>query len=297
MNIIVEINNLTKTYGRIVALDDVSLQVPQGVVYGILGPNGSGKTTLLGLLLTILRPDKGSIRIFGEPPTAKGRQKIGTLLETPNFYHYLSAWQNLRIAAKIKQVNHPDYEGVLRQTGLWERRQSPFSSYSLGMKQRLAIASCLLGDPEVMIFDEPTNGLDPKGIAEIRQLIVNLAHEGRTIIMASHLLDEVEKVCSHVAILKQGKLMATGHVDEILHQDQLVELGSENSAQLREAMAQYPGVKIIDLTAKDIFTVSITNENADLGKINQYCFENGVILNRLVRKKQSLESKFIEITN
>ena len=198
---ILSIENLSKSYGRIQALKGVSFSVPKGSVFGILGPNGSGKTTMLGIIMDILRPSGGSYKLFDEIPDETLRRKIGTFLETPNFYHYLSAKKNLEIAAALKERGHDDIPRVLELVNLTQRKDSRFSTYSLGMKQRLAIASCLLGDPEVLILDEPTNGLDPVGIAEIRQLIKQLHQQGKTIIMASHLLDEVEKVCTHVAIL------------------------------------------------------------------------------------------------
>ncbi|WP_315820884.1 ABC transporter ATP-binding protein [Paraflavitalea speifideaquila] len=201
---ILSVDNLHKNYGIIQALKGVSFTVPKGAVYGILGPNGSGKTTMLGIIMDILRPTSGSIKLFDEKPTNQHRSQIGTFLETPNFYHYLNAVQNLEIAARIKGRGREDIDHVLKVVKLDQRKLSKFSTYSLGMKQRLAIASCLLGNPEVMIFDEPTNGLDPEGIAETRELIKKLNREGKTIIMASHLLDEVEKVCTHVAILQKA---------------------------------------------------------------------------------------------
>jgi ABC-2 type transport system ATP-binding protein len=201
VSIILALNNITKFYGKIRALDHVSFEVPEGSVFGILGPNGSGKTTLLGIVTDVLKATEGSYSWFGETPSEKQRRQLGTLLETPNFYHYLSAQRNLQIAAAIKEKPADDIPRVLDLVRLTERRHSRFNTYSLGMKQRLAIASCLLGNPPVLVFDEPTNGLDPAGIAEIRQMIRLLAKEGKTIILASHLLDEVEKVCSHVFIV------------------------------------------------------------------------------------------------
>src|ERR1700733_12097479 len=180
---VLTIENLSKSYGRIQALKNVSFSVPEGSVYGILGPNGSGKTTLLGIILDILKPTSGSFTLMGKPADAEVRKQIGTLLETPNFYHYLSAEKNLRIAAHIKGKGFNEIDNVLQKVNLYQRKQSKFNTYSLGMKQRLAIASCLLGDPKILIFDEPTNGLDPNGIAEIRDLIQKLAAEGKTIIM------------------------------------------------------------------------------------------------------------------
>src|SRR6185503_10390298 len=225
---ILTIENLSKSYGKIDALKKVSFSVPGGSVFGILGPNGSGKTTMLGTIMDILKPTSGTYKLFDEVPTELHRRRIGTLLETPNFYHYLSGVKNLEIAAEIKQHGKEDISRVLDMVDLTKRKDSKFSTYSLGMKQRLAIASCLLGDPKVLVFDEPTNGLDPVGIAEIRELIISIAAEGKTIIMASHLLDEVEKVCTHVGILKMGDLLAAGKVDEVLVNEDIVEVGAAN---------------------------------------------------------------------
>lgn len=297
MALIVELDNLVKHYGNIHALKGVTLEIPKGTVYGILGPNGSGKTTMLGLIMNILQPTSGSIRLFGETPSAQHRKKIGTLLETPNFYHYLSAVQNLEIAAAIKGVAHPDIEGILQKVNLLARKDSAFSTYSLGMKQRLAIASCLIGNPEVMVFDEPTNGLDPVGIAEIRDLIKRLAHEGKTIIMASHLLDEVEKVCTHVAILKKGTLIASGHVDDILAHDDVVEAGGADAEKLMQVLNALPAQKQVTMGEQGRCLVYFAQGTADLAAVNRHCFDNGIVLDHLLLKRRSLESKFIELTN
>lgn len=278
-------------------MNKVSFQVEEGCVFGILGPNGSGKTTMLGIMLDILQPTEGSIALFGQPANHLYRRKMGTLLETPNFYHYLNAVQNLEIAAGIKGITNPDIEGVLEKVNLLKRKESKFQTYSLGMKQRLAIASCLLGDPDVMIFDEPTNGLDPVGIAEIRSLIKRLAAEGKTIIMASHMLDEVEKVCSHVAILKQGNLLACGHVDEILVNDDIAEVRAADMDQLQAAAAGMPGASSITRIDAQTLHVHFPAGTADLSALNSFCFQHGVVLTHLLLKKKSLESKFIEITN
>src|SRR6201996_8003200 len=235
MNIL-SIDSITKFYGRIRALNNVSFQVPPGSVFGVLGPNGSGKTTLLGIVMDVLKASGGSYSWMGEPPSEKQRQKIGTLLETPNFYHYLSGEQNLRIAAAIKGKGEDDLARVLEIVKLTERKNSKFSTYSLGMKQRLAIASCLLGDPQVLIFDEPTNGLDPVGIAETREVIRQLAAAGKTIVLASHLLDEVEKVCTHVAILQRGRLLTAGDVNIVLKNEDFIELGAEDMTRLKKVV-------------------------------------------------------------
>ena len=294
---VLTINNLSKNYGSIRALNNVSFSVPTGTIFGILGPNGSGKTTMLGIIMDILRPTSGGITLFDETPSAAHRKRIGTLLETPNFYHYLSAVKNLEIAASIKGIESPDIEGALQKVNLLQRKDSKFQTFSLGMKQRLAIASCLLGDPDVMVFDEPTNGLDPVGIAEIRTLIKGLAKEGKTVIMASHMLDEVEKVCSHVAILKKGVLIADGAVDEILINDDIVEVAAENNQTLKSLLSKMPGNAGVFDGDTGKLTIRFAAGTANLASINSFCFEQGVVLNHLKTKKQSLESKFIELTN
>lgn len=293
---VLSISNLSKNYGTIQALKNVSFTVPEGCVFGILGPNGSGKTTTLGILLDILKPTSGSFQFFGKTPTAETRKNIGTLLETPNFYHYLSAQRNLEIAAEIKGKGHKDIPGALEKVNLTQRKDSKFSTYSLGMKQRLAIASCLLGNPEVLVFDEPTNGLDPVGIAEIRELIKKLASEGKTIIMASHLLDEVEKVCTHVAILKKGELLTAGAVDEVLVNEDIAEVSADNLSQLKKVIEQMHGFTHIKNTENAI-QIFFPTGTANLAALNQHCFNNGIVLSQLQLKKKSLETKFFELTN
>jgi ABC-2 type transport system ATP-binding protein len=292
---ILTLNNITKFYGRIQALNKVSLEVPEGSVFGILGPNGSGKTTMLGIVTDVLKPTEGNFLWFDETPSPNHRKKIGTLLETPNFYHYLSGERNLRIAAEIKGHGLEDIPDVLKRVNLWERRHSKFSTYSLGMKQRLALASCMLGNPPVMVFDEPTNGLDPVGIAETRDLIKRLAKEGKTIILASHLLDEVEKVCSHVAILQKGRLMAAGHVDEILVNEDIAEIGATDLTKLEAVLKNTNGWTHLKKEG-NLIQLYFPIGTASLETINEHCFKNGVTLNHLLLKKKSLEVKFFELT-
>jgi len=292
---ILTVENLHKNYGSIQALKGVSFSVPKGAVFGILGPNGSGKTTLLGIVLNVLKASSGSFKLFDEEPSHVHRQQIGTLLETPNFYHYLNAVQNLNIAATIKQRGKADINRVLELVNLEQRKFSKFSTYSLGMKQRLAIASSLLGDPDVLIFDEPTNGLDPVGIAETRELIKKLHKAGKTIIMASHLLDEVEKVCTHVAILQKGTLLTHGHVDEILVTDEIVETAAANMQQLQSILQQYPGAKKVYVNDQYV-ELTFPAGVASLEVLNRYCFEKGVTLHHLRLRKKSLETKFFELT-
>lgn len=292
---ILTVENLHKNYGYIKALKGVSFSVPKGAVFGILGPNGSGKTTLLGIIMDILKPTSGTYKLFDEAPNENHRKQIGTLLETPNFYHYLNAVQNLKIAAAIKGRGMDDIDRVLEVVDLHHRKQSRFSTYSLGMKQRLALASCMLGNPDVLVFDEPTNGLDPVGIAATRELIKKLNAEGKTIIMASHMLDEVEKVCTHVAILQKGTLITHGHVDEILVHDDIVEVSAADMEKLQQAVQQFPN----SLQAKmngQYMELFFHPGAADLEALNRYCFEKGITLNHLRLRKKSLESKFFELT-
>lgn len=296
VNSILSIRSIDKSYGRIKALQQVSFEVPPGSVFGVLGPNGSGKTTLLGIVMDVLKANGGEYFWFGEPPSEKHRRKIGTLLETPNFYHYLSGEKNLRIAAAIKERGEADIPRVLEIVKLSERKDSKFSSYSLGMKQRLAIAACLLGNPGVLVLDEPTNGLDPVGIAETRQLIRDLSKEGKTILLASHLLDEVEKVCTHVAILQKGQLLMAGDVNEVLSSEDMVELGAADMEKLQTILVGLTGVRQVKKNEQWL-QVSFEKGEIDLGGINQYCFEKGVVLNHLQLRKRSLESKFMELTN
>jgi ABC-2 type transport system ATP-binding protein len=293
---VLTLNGITKYYGKIHALNNVSFSVPEGCVFGILGPNGSGKTTMLGIMMDVLKPTSGSFLFFGEEASAEQRKKVGTLLETPNFYHYLSGERNLRIAAEIKGKGKEDIAAVLEKVNLTQRKDSKFSTYSLGMKQRLAIASALLGNPSVLILDEPTNGLDPVGIAEIRELIIKLAREGKTIIMASHLLDEVEKVCTHVAILKKGTLLTAGAVDEVLVNEDIVEISADDVLQLQQVIGSMNGYSSVH-NRGEFLHVYYPAGSAPLKQINQHCFNNGVVLNHLQLKKKSLEAKFFELTN
>jgi ABC-type multidrug transport system ATPase subunit len=295
---ILSVTNLSKNYGFVQALNNVSFEVPKGSVFGILGPNGSGKTTLLGIIMDVLKPNSGSYLWMGQPGNEDQRKKIGTLLETPNFYHYLSGEKNLLIAATIKERGIEDIPKVLQTVNLYQRKTSKFSTYSLGMKQRLAIASTLLGDPGILVFDEPTNGLDPAGIAEIRELITELSRQGKTIIMASHILDEVEKVCTHVAIIQKGVLKTTGTVHEVLSgstDDTIsIELAADNLEALAEALKHLPGVRHIYKT-----DTAIQLQCADTVtgiQVNRWCYDKGIVLSQLNLKRKTLEKRFLEIT-
>ena len=297
MHPILKITGVSKNYGKLTALDAVSFEVPAGAVFGILGPNGSGKTTLLSIILDVLHADTGKYSWFGNSPQTNNRKQIGSLLETPNFYHYLSAVDNLKITQAISgRGNNADIDKVLEIVKLSERKKSKFSSYSLGMKQRLAIGAALLGNPDVLVFDEPTNGLDPVGIAEIRELIKSLAASGKTIIMASHLLDEVEKVCTHVAILKKGTLLTAGPVDEVLAQEDIVEISAASVNELEAVVTEMGGYTKLK-KHPNYLQLFYQTGTAQLDTINKYCFNKGITLQQLQLKKKSLETKFFELTN
>lgn len=303
MSVVLSLKNIKKNYGSLKALDDISFDVPKGSVFGILGPNGSGKTTMLGIVMDILKATSGNFYWNGEQgSSSEMRKQIGTLLETPNFYHYLSAEKNLKIAAAIKGRSYDEIPVVLKKVNLLERKDSKFSTYSLGMKQRLAIASTLLGSPDILVFDEPTNGLDPAGIAEIRELMKDLNRQGKTIIMASHILDEVEKVCTHVAIIQKGVLKTVGTVQEVLNAAPTdnkvvtleIELSAENLTGLEEILKQLPGINSVTNTGSSLIIESA--ESLSSSSINKYCFEKGIVLSQLALKKKTLEKRFLEIT-
>jgi ABC-2 type transport system ATP-binding protein len=297
MQSVLSIQNISKNYGSIQALNNVSFEVPQGSVFGILGPNGSGKTTMLSIILDILSARIGSFQWFGQSSSPESRKKIGSLLETPNFYHYLSAVDNLNITQAISgRGNAAAIDTVLETVNLAQRKKSKFSTYSLGMKQRLAIAGALLGNPDVLVLDEPTNGLDPVGIAEIRNLIKQLAQQGKTIIMASHLLDEVEKVCTHVAILKKGNLLTAGAVDEVLVNEDIIEVSAADLSQLENILQEFSAKTNLKKDG-NVIQLFFPVGTADMEEVNRFCFEKGITLNMLVQKRKSLETKFLEITN
>ena len=216
MNSILEVKNLTKKFGRFTAVDDLSFEVQKGQVFGILGPNGSGKTTTLSMVLSLLEPTAGNVSLFGSDNLVEGRKKMGVTLETAGFLPSYNADQNLKMTALIKKVPFSDIDRVLDLVDLKSVRRKKYKAYSYGMKQRLAIGGALLGDPDVLIFDEPTNGLDPHGIIDIRNLIMKLAAQGKTIIVASHLLVEMERVCTDIIIISKGKLIKKGKLDALL---------------------------------------------------------------------------------
>jgi ABC-2 type transport system ATP-binding protein len=289
---ILETKDLTKKYGKITAVNHLNLSIPEKTVFGILGPNGSGKTTTLGLVLDVIESSSGNYTWHvGEP--GYERRKIGAILESPSFYPYLSGEQNLEVIASIKEVPYTKIDPILKQVGLFDRKSDPFKAYSLGMKQRLAIASALLSDPEVLILDEPTNGLDPKGIVEIRELIIQIASEGRTIILASHLLDEVQKVCTDFCVLNNGRLIFTGKVDELTKQKNHFEVASTDNKQLLDKINSIDFVLNTEPKADKIDI--ILEEDIAVEDLTKKLAGEGIYLTYLAPVIKSLEQKFIEI--
>lgn len=291
---VLEINSLSKNFGSVKALSGLNLSISKGQVFGLLGPNGSGKTTTLGIVLGAILPVNGSFRWFGQPLSSAALKRIGAILEHPNFYPYLNASDNLRIIARVRNTPENDSERVLKLTGLFDRRKHRFQTYSFGMKQRLAIAAAMLGNPEVLILDEPTNGLDPSGIAEIRELINRIASDGVTIILASHLLDEVQKVCSHVAVLQKGNKLFSGSVDEVLSNTETIVIGAEDVKKLEQAILLYPDY--LSHTINSGFIELKTKDLCQPGDVNQFLFSHGIACSHLNMHKKSLESYFLELT-
>mgnify|MGYP001473464894 FL=1 len=295
-NSILSIKNLHKKYGKVHAVNDVSLDIYKGNVYGILGPNGSGKSTTLGIVLNVVNKTSGEYSWFGgKLETHDALKKVGAIIERPNFYPYMTAKENLELVCKIKGVDYKKVDEKLEIVGLIDRKNSKFKTFSLGMKQRLAIASALLNDPEILILDEPTNGLDPQGIHQVRDIIRLIASQGTTILLASHLLDEVEKVCSHVLVLRFGKILYNGKVDEMVNHNAYFELQSSNNQQLIEVLKNHPELDNYKNNEEKI--IAHFKTQVDSAELNRFFFEKGISLNHLVKRKQSLEEQFLTLTN
>jgi len=292
---ILKITNLHKKYGKVHAVNNVSIEIKKGNVYGILGPNGSGKSTTLGIVLNVVNKTSGDFQWFdGAHSTHEALKKVGAIIERPNFYPYMSAEDNLKLVCKIKNIPFTKVTEKLELVGLLERKDSKFKTFSLGMKQRLAIASALLNDPEILILDEPTNGLDPQGIRQIRDLIRIIANQGTTILLASHLLDEVEKVCSHVIVIRNGVTLYQGTVDGITANEGFFELESDNLAQLKTALQSFPQIDKIE--EEDSKVLVYLNANLDASELNSLLFKQNITLTHLVKRKHSLEEQFLELT-
>lgn len=297
METILSLKNLDKKFGSVHAVNKLSFDIKKGNVYGILGPNGSGKSTTLGIILNVVNKTSGDFSWFdGNISTHEALKKVGAIIERPNFYPYMTAAQNLKLICKIKGVTYKNIDEKLKIVNLYERRDHKFKTYSLGMKQRLAIASALLNDPEILILDEPTNGLDPQGIHEIRKIIKDIAANGTTILLASHLLDEVEKVCSHVVVIRNGIKLYSGSVDEMTTSKGFFELNTENNKEgLKELLNNHPSIRNIKEDSGKF--IAILQEELSATELNEYLFKDGIILSHLVKRRPSLEQQFLTLTN
>jgi len=293
---ILSIKNLHKRYGKVHAVNNVSLDIHKGNVYGILGPNGSGKSTTLGIVLNVVNKTSGEYSWFGgTQETHQALKKVGAIIERPNFYPYMTAKENLELVCKIKGISYSKIDEKLEIVGLTDRKDSKFKTYSLGMKQRLAIASALLNDPEILILDEPTNGLDPQGIIQVRDIIRFIASQGTTILLASHLLDEVEKVCSHVLVLRFGEILYNGKVDEMTSKSNYFELQSDNNNLIIDLLKNNFTVDTISEVDGKIEVYF--NQELEASTLNRFLVEKGIYLNHLVKRKLSLENQFLALTN
>ena len=296
MNSILKISNLTKKYGLLTAVNNLSFEIKKGSIYGILGPNGSGKSTTLGIVLNVVNKTAGDFSWFGGSLTThQALKKVGAIIERPNFYPYMTAYQNLKLVCKIKGVSYDSIEKILKIVGLDDRKHSKFSTFSLGMKQRLAIASALLNDPEILILDEPTNGLDPQGIHQIREIIKTISQQGTTILLASHLLDEVEKVCTHVVVLRKGKNLYSGRVDELISSHGFFELKTHQRDDLLKLLETHPNFSHTKIE-NDLITAFLENP-MEAEEFNRLLFKNGIVLSHLVKRKESLEEQFLQLTD
>ncbi|MDA9356739.1 ATP-binding cassette domain-containing protein [Flavobacteriaceae bacterium] len=293
---ILKILNLTKKFGSLTAVNDLSFNIDKGSVYGILGPNGSGKSTTLGIVLNVVNKTSGDFSWYeGKLTTHQALKKVGAIIERPNFYPYMSACENLKLVCKIKEISYDSIDRSLEIVGLLDRKEHDFSTFSLGMKQRLAIASALLNDPEILILDEPTNGLDPQGIHQIREIIKTIAKNGTTILLASHLLDEVEKVCSHVVVLSKGVNLFSGRVDELISSNGFFELKTTQKDDLIKFIDSHSNFSHTK-TESDLITAFLKFP-MDAEEFNRLLFANGIILSHLVKRKESLEEQFLQLTD
>jgi len=294
---ILSLKNLDKKFGRVHAVNNLSFDIQKGNVYGILGPNGSGKSTTLGIILNVVNKTSGEFSWFdGNLSTHQALKKVGAIIERPNFYPYMTAIQNLSLICKIKEISTEKIEEKLKIVNLFERRNSKFKTYSLGMKQRLAIASALLNNPEILILDEPTNGLDPQGIHEIREIIQKIAKNGTTILLASHLLDEVEKVCSHVVVIRDGVKLYSGRVDKMSASHGLFELNT-NDPKNKLISILNNNSHIGSVKEEGDYIIAYLTEEMEASEINNYLFKNGITVSHLVKRKPSLEEQFLDLTN
>jgi ABC-type multidrug transport system ATPase subunit len=293
MNVL-EVHGLTKRYGKKLAVEDLTFSVQQGQIFGFLGPNGSGKTTTLGMIFGVIHPTGGDLSLFGRTNRqALADRRLGGTLEQPNLYPFLTGQENLHVVAAIKGLGDECIEPALREVNLFEAASREAKTYSLGMKQRLALAAAMLGDPEFLILDEPTNGLDPEGMREIRELILRLARSGRTILISTHLLDEVEKMCTHVAIINHGRLQRIGAVAELTGSSSCLRLSADSALPLFEAVSQYEFARNVRAKDGSVFLELIGGTPSLL---NRHLVARGIYVDELTSQRLTLEQAFFAAT-
>jgi ABC-2 type transport system ATP-binding protein len=295
----VETSGLTKVFGARRVVDNLDLTIPSGSVCGFVGPNGAGKTTTIRMLLGLIRPTSGDGRILRgdihDPPSYLAH--IGALIESPAFYPPLSGRDNLLVLTRLGGIESSVIDDVLERVGLADRAGDPFSRYSLGMKQRLGLASALVASPSLLILDEPTNGLDPAGIVQMRGLIRSLADEGMTLFVSSHLLSEIEHICDHVVMIRNGRSVFQGSVADLrgMRRAELV-LRPEDPSQLRLLAQLMLDRGLEAVIEQETRSVVITDGNSVAGELNRVAFESGVIINRLAERERSLEEAYFDLT-
>jgi ABC-2 type transport system ATP-binding protein len=300
-NAVVALERVSKRYGQTVAVKDVSFEVYAGDVFGLLGANGSGKTTLMRILTGLVRADSGHIQIFGQSvhPNSTALERVAAVLEAPTFYPKLSGYANLRVVASLVGLSDAGrVQQVLNQVGLTDRAQDRFETYSLGMKQRLCIAGALLRLPELIILDEPTNGLDPVGMREIRQLITQLAQQGHTVLLCSHLLHEVQQVCNRVTILNRGEVIASGVVNDLLNRQGSLQVRVA-SGDLHQAMQVLTNNGLVwsQPSHEPVLTIqsSTMQSPVDASTVNQLLATHGIYAVGIEDKGYSLEEYFLTL--
>jgi len=294
---VIRTDGLTKRYGEILAVDGLSMEVPRGRIFGLLGPNGSGKTTTMGMLLGLVKPTSGSFTLFGSnSPHVESLRRLGAIVETPAFYPYLSGRDNLAYFQGIGgRSDAAELDDLLEKVGLSDRADSRFRTYSLGMKQRLGLAYALLGDPELLFLDEPTNGMDPAGMAEVRDLIRSLGTGGRTVLLSSHLLHEVEQVCDSVAILSKGRLIAQGNVDDLVRPggDERVRLRTTDNATAVEVFEGLDWVTSVDVDGDSLLVATASERSPE---ISTALGQAEVYVTEMAAEETSLEQYFLDVT-
>lgn len=296
MSVLLKVEALSKHFGSHIAVDAISFQIERGRIYGLLGPNGSGKSTTLGMVLGVVNKTSGDFSWFdGQKSLKDALRKVGALIERPNFYPYMTAEQNLRLVCKIKESSYENIDQVLEKVNLLDRKTSKFKTFSLGMKQRLAIASALLNNPEILILDEPTNGLDPQGIHQIREIITDIAANGTTILLASHLLTEVEKVCTDILVIRKGRLLHQGPISDLRSTSSYLELEAGDEKRLVTSLEKHPKLDRIDTSQRPLYKAYFT-EDIPAESINKYLMQEGVYVRHLLEHKTNLEDYFLQLT-